>query len=250
MDLVLSSGFLAFAYHVGFLEAVLGSKGTEVRGIMGTSAGALTGSLLAAGYETGAIAEELSRVAPMQLLRPSRRLRNGMLSLEMVVERLERILPPRFEDLEREFAVGVVGSDGRHHLIHRGPLAQAVAASAAIPGLFEPVHVQGFPCNPCSDGGIVDRIGLKQWRAHRRNRGDTIHPALVHVIGRSSPFSGDDDVERMGEEDIVVVNSPKSGQSLVSLGDFEDQRRMAYERTLLALQLEWCNDIPNTPNVS
>ena len=41
-DLVLSSGFLAFALHAGFLQAVE-DVGLPVRGVMGTSAGALIG---------------------------------------------------------------------------------------------------------------------------------------------------------------------------------------------------------------
>lgn len=48
-DLVLSSGFLAFAGHSGFLQAVEDS-GVKVAGVMGTSAGALAGSLYCAGY--------------------------------------------------------------------------------------------------------------------------------------------------------------------------------------------------------
>lgn len=48
-DLVLSSGFLAFAYHSGFLEAVA-EAGIRVRGVMGTSSGALSGALYSAGY--------------------------------------------------------------------------------------------------------------------------------------------------------------------------------------------------------
>ena len=38
---------------------------------------------------------------------------------------------------------------------------------------------------------------------------------------RSSPFSGDDDITASGEANIAVFNSPKSGVSLISLGDFE-----------------------------
>ena len=48
-DLVLSSGFLAFASHSGFLKAVSDAD-VNVRGVMGTSAGALSGSLYSAGY--------------------------------------------------------------------------------------------------------------------------------------------------------------------------------------------------------
>jgi hypothetical protein len=48
-DLVLSSGFLAFASHSGFLKAVSEAE-INVGGVMGTSAGALSGSLFSAGY--------------------------------------------------------------------------------------------------------------------------------------------------------------------------------------------------------
>lgn len=48
-DLVLSSGFLAFASHSGFLKAVNEAE-VNVGGVMGTSAGALSGSLYSAGY--------------------------------------------------------------------------------------------------------------------------------------------------------------------------------------------------------
>ena len=48
-DIVLSSGFLAFAAHAGFLAAVE-DVGIKVRGVMGTSSGAITGALYAAGY--------------------------------------------------------------------------------------------------------------------------------------------------------------------------------------------------------
>lgn len=46
---MLSSGFLAFASHSGFLKAVEAAS-LQVSGVMGTSAGALSGSLYCAGY--------------------------------------------------------------------------------------------------------------------------------------------------------------------------------------------------------
>jgi predicted acylesterase/phospholipase RssA len=184
-DVVLSSGFLAFAPHSGFLQAVEDS-GVSVGGVMGTSAGALAGSLWCAGYppeevsrvlstdserclpmgSNGAgmpqctgnesrharlpyrqVARELSRVPPVQLLRPCwQPWRGGFISLEAVVERLRQLLPPTFEELEREFAVGVVTRSGRHVLLDSGPLPEAVAASAAIPVIFAPVDVPGTSC--------------------------------------------------------------------------------------------------------
>jgi len=69
--------------------------------------------------------------------------RGGLLSLDAVVDRLAQLLPPTFEDLERDFAVGVVTAEGEHVLIDSGPLPEAVAASAAIPFVFSSVDVPG-----------------------------------------------------------------------------------------------------------
>jgi predicted acylesterase/phospholipase RssA len=278
-DLVLSSGFLAFALHTGFLKAVEES-GVPVAGIMGTSAGALAGSLFAAGYSAERVAKELSAVPPIQLLRPCwEPWRGGVLSMDAVVERLRDLLPPTFEDLERDFAVGVVDSHGNHVLIDRGPLPEAVVASAAIPFVFAAVDVphpagdsSSRPSSALSsvdaaeqavaaaenaerrqqaaaaarafkDGGVVDRIGVKAWRERRRRMGGNaaaaagpLPPCLVHVIERSSPFSGEDDAAATGEAALHVVRSPKSGVSFFDLGAFAEQYEGARGRALPVVQ--------------
>ena len=63
--------------------------------------------------------------------------------MDGVIEKLRDLLPPTFEDLEKEFAVGVVNSEGEHLLIDSGPLPEAVVASAAIPFIFSNVAVPG-----------------------------------------------------------------------------------------------------------
>ncbi|KAF5830249.1 acyl transferase/acyl hydrolase/lysophospholipase [Dunaliella salina] len=230
-DIVLSSGFLAFANHSGFLAAVEKAE-MHVQGVMGTSAGALAGSLYCAGYTPRQVAAELSRQPPIKLLRPSIDPWNGFFSLDGVVERLKDLLPPTFEDLQTEFAVGLVSAvDGKHVLVDSGPLPEAVAASAAIPLLFQPVKLPGYSrlnlLSPFKDGGCVDRVGLQSWRERRQKQaeGDSqlVPPALVHVISRSSPFSGFDDVRSQPEEGVFVLRSPQSGVSLINLGDFEGQ---------------------------
>ncbi|GIL83781.1 hypothetical protein Vretimale_10462 [Volvox reticuliferus] len=241
-DLVLSSGFLAFAGHAGFLQAVE-ELGLPVGGVMGTSAGALAGSLFCAGYTPRQVAKHLSDQTPASLLRPSLApWRGGALSLDQVINRLKDLLPPTFEDLHREFAVGVVTSDGQHLLIDSGPLPEAVAASAAIPFVFQAVDVPGHVSRhgPFKDGGVVDRVGLKAWRDRRRaqiksGKGPSSvarppPPCLVHVIDRSSPFSGFDDTNAMGESSIMVIKSPRSGANFFDLGSFEEHMDAARNR--------------------
>ncbi|KAG2429104.1 hypothetical protein HYH02_014142 [Chlamydomonas schloesseri] len=219
--------------------------GVPVGGVMGTSAGALVGSLYCAGYSPLEVAKHLSDQTPASLLRPSAApWRGGALSLDGVISRLRELLPPRFEDLQREFAVGVVTADGEHLLIDSGPLPEAVAASAAIPIIFQAVDVPGHVSRhgPFKDGGVVDRVGLKAWRDRRRAQiskqlaaGDGTAPlrpptCLVHVIDRSSPFSGFDDMTATGESHILVVKSPRSGANFFDLGSFGDAMAAAHER--------------------
>lgn len=247
VDLVLSSGFLAFANHSGFLKAVE-EAGLEVAGVMGTSAGALAGSLFCAGYTSEQVAAILAADKPISMLRPSLQpWKGGVLSLDGVVERLKEYLPARFEDLQREFAVGVVTNEGKHVIIDKGPLAEAVAASAAIPIIFQGMELpQGPQAVPdhkkkslrFKDGGCADRIGLKAWRDRRRQqilRGDRPGmklppPCIVHVINRSSPFSGFDDVRATGEKNVTVVMSPKAGVNFFSLGEYDDHFQNAFRR--------------------
>ena len=92
------------------------------------------------------VAAELSRVPPLELLVPCRQPWQGLLSLERVVDRLQALLPPTFEELPQQFAVGVVTRQGQHMLIDSGPLPEAVAASAAIPFIFGPVAIPGEAC--------------------------------------------------------------------------------------------------------
>lgn len=266
VDLVLSSGFLAFANHAGFLHAVE-DAGLPVRGVMGTSAGALAGSLYAAGFSPAQLSRELRRVAPVQYLRPSLRPWRGLASLDGVVERLRDLLPATFEELEMEFAVGVVdASTGRHVVVDSGLLPEAVAAAAAIPCVFAPLSIPGAAGGPFADGGVVDRTGLSAWRESRRVKGraerrrhspspsslaavaarreraasnaststssaqQQHHPAaLVHLIHRSSQLSGNDNLPE-GRGDVLAVRSPRAGVSFFSLGDFDGQRDAARER--------------------
>lgn len=155
--------------------------------------------MFCAGYCASDIAAEFRRVPPIQRVRLALA-GDGIMCLSPAAATLRTLLPPRFEELQRDFAVGVVSRDtGAHELIDRGDLAEAVVASAAVPVLFRPVPLrQGASAGPYIDGGVACRIGLDLWRRHRYP-GVQPAPAIVHLITRSSRFSGNDDTSNLGE---------------------------------------------------
>lgn len=221
MDLVLSSGFLAFARQVGFLTAVE-EHGTPVDGVCGTSSGALAGALWANGVPAAEIGALLSETAPIRQVALSRAPWRGLFSMNPVLSRLSEYLPERIEQLPRPFAVGVMAPDRSPALLDRGPLIEAVAASCAVPWLFEPVEVEGVRYR---DGGVVDRTGLDAWRAKRPDQ-----PVLLHLVERSLGAEGPP-----LPEGVRVVRTPRSGAKLWDLGDFEGQVAQAREATLAVL---------------
>jgi predicted acylesterase/phospholipase RssA len=210
MDLLLSSGFLAFARHLGVVEA-LQERGLEIDAVVGTSSGALVGALVLAGHSTEAIAAELSSGSPLSRLSPSLTPWRGLLSMSRLERRLEALLPAHIQDLPRPLGVGVTGEDGRFRLLTSGPLPAAVTASCAMPVLFSPVRVNG---ERCFDGGARDRLGVEAWRRWRPGR-----PAVAHWVERSA--GRDVAFDPAG---LHLIRTPRSGARLWSLGDFEGQQ--------------------------
>ncbi len=217
MDLVFSSGFLAFARHCGFLAGVEDAD-LDVHGLCGTSSGALVGALWLAGFPDARIAEELSAAAPIRSLKPRVAVWGGVFSMDKVLVRLREWLPPRFEDLDRSFGVGVLRTDGGGELVTSGSLPEAVAASCAVPDLFAKVPVDG---RRLGDGGAVDRLFLEEWRTLR----GLDAPPLVHLVDRSAGAPTD------VPADVAVVRTPRSGAKFWNLGDFAGQLEEARRRT-------------------
>ena len=222
VDVVLSSGWLAFAAHTGFLAA-LEDAGVAVEGVCGTSSGALTGALWAGGMPAREVLDLLSARRPLSWVRPHLSVGRGLLVLDAMVAELERHLPARFEGLQRPLGLGVVTVAGEHRVLTAGPLPVAVAASCAVPRLFRPVGVGGVDY---VDGGAADRLGLRAWRQHR--------PAAqhwVHLVDRTAGAPVED-----GLEGCTVVRSPRSGAQLWSLGDVATRFERARQAANRAIQ--------------
>lgn len=222
-DLILSSGFLAFARHVGFLTAVE-RAGVEVGALCGTSSGALAASLWAAGMPAAEIGRELSARPPIRSMRPSMTPWRGLFQSSSIAERLRPLLPPTFAELGRPLGLGAMDKTGRPVLLTEGPLPEAVAASCAIPIVFQPVVLAG---RRLADGGAVDRLGLAGWRRWRPGRAGLVH-WVEGTRGR--------DPEPAELDRLEIVRTPPSGASFFGLGRFAEQVEEARALTAAALE--------------
>jgi predicted acylesterase/phospholipase RssA len=217
-DVILSSGFLAFASHVGFLRA-LAESAVNIEAVVGTSSGALVGALYAAGHDTQRITSIITEAPPIAFLRPHGRFWKGVFGAGPLKAMLSRHLPATFEDLRWPLALGVcrVG-DGAHELLTSGPLVEAVLASCAIPRLLQPVAVNG---TWYMDGGAADRTAVDAWRRWRPG-----HRGLLHHVqrsrGREVTYSNDG---------LIEVSSPRSNNSLWQLREFPQQVEQTRIRT-------------------
>ena len=154
--LAMSSGFFSFFAHGGMLAA-LEENGLRPDAVAGSSAGALTGGLWAAGLHSGTIRELYFSLRRSDFWDPSpglgllrgRRLRS-MIRGASPVGRLEECRRPA-----RVSAFDLLRL--RTRVLDSGDLADALYASCAVPFMFQPIRMDG---GLLVDGGVADRPGM------------------------------------------------------------------------------------------
>jgi NTE family protein len=190
--------------------------------LVGTSSGALVGALWSAGLSSHDLETLLTGLPPWKLLRLNPAAWHGVFSTSAFLAFVRPHLPATFADLPRPFAVGVVDARGEHRLLTSGPLAEAVVASCAMPHVFAPVRVGDAPY---ADGGAADRLALAPWRHWRQGRA-----AIAHQVQRSAGVDLPLDLT-----DVTLIQTPRSGATFFSLGDFAAQVEEARALALAAL---------------
>lgn len=156
VGLALSGGAVRGAAHIGVLQ-VLEEAGISPTIVAGTSVGAVIG----AGYAAGVSVEEMSRlmgeVGWPTLLGISFNNRYCLFDTSPLEEFIRGKLGVQtFADLPKRFAA--IACDiltGRRVVLNEGEVAQAVRASAALPGFFSPVEIGEMLL---VDGGLVDNL--------------------------------------------------------------------------------------------
>lgn len=175
-SLTMSSGFFGFFAHAGVLS-VLEEEGLKPRRCSGSSAGALVTGLWAAGVSATTLRNELLSLERREFWDPRPGL--GLLRGKRFLKKLESLLPVgTFETCRVPVAVSVYDVvKNRTAVRTTGPLAPALVASCALPGMFQPVWLDG---RPYSDGGILDRPGLAGMPNSER--------VLYHHLDSKSPW--------------------------------------------------------------
>lgn len=153
----MSSGFFSFFAHAGMASALF-EAGVRPAAYAGSSAGALVGACLAAGMAPREIRDEFFQLKREDFWDPARLpVRGGLLRGRLFRQRLERLLPATFGDVE-PLTVSVYDVLSRSTRTRsEGSLPLAVHASCCVPLMFEPVWAGR---RLLLDGGIADRPGL------------------------------------------------------------------------------------------
>jgi NTE family protein len=164
IGVVLGAGAARGWSHIGALQE-LDALGVRPDVIVGSSIGSLVGGCFAAGKleMLEAFARSLTRRRVFGLLDFSFA-GGGLIGGERLRARLEAELGGiRIEDLPIRFAGVATEIGGGHEIwLRRGPLSEAIRASYALPGVFEPVKVEG---RWLFDGAIVNPVPVSVARA-------------------------------------------------------------------------------------
>jgi NTE family protein len=185
LALALGGGSARGFAHIGVIKA-LEQAGIRADIVVGTSAGALVGAFLAAGWSAAAMEEFALQVREADVADFASAGRRGMLAGEALARIVgERLRGAHIEQLKLRYAALATDlRSGEAVVIQQGPVADAVRASCSIPGVFVPKEVSG---RELVDGGLVSPLPV---RTARQLGGEVVLAVDVAARPRRSDFSG------------------------------------------------------------
>jgi NTE family protein len=161
IGLALGGGFARGFAHLGVLQ-VLEQNQIPISHIAGTSVGSILGAAYASGAPLARIIATCRTLRFRDIAR-WRVSRLGLASNQRLGDLIERVFESRqFEDLRIPLAVVATDlTSGEPVVFTQGNLVDAIRASCAFPGLFEPVEI-GTRC--LADGGLVAPVPTRAAR--------------------------------------------------------------------------------------
>src|SRR5690554_3843596 len=155
VGLALGGGAAKGFAHIGVIK-MLEANGIGVDVVSGTSAGAVVGALYAGGMDAFAMQERAVALDEASI-RDVRLFSGGLLQGQKLQDYVNGQVSNRpMERLDKPFAVVSTRLDsGERAVFVRGNVGQAVRASSAVPGVFEPALIGG---HSYVDGGVVSPV--------------------------------------------------------------------------------------------
>jgi NTE family protein len=160
--LALGGGAVRGFAHIGVIKT-LEAHGIVPDIVVGTSAGSVVGALYAGGYsgfELQKIAFQLEEGSVRDFALPDR----GFIKGELLQNYINKAVQNRpIERLNKTFAALATDlQSGEQALFRRGNTGMAVRASSSIPGVFQPVSING---REYVDGGLTSPVPIKAARS-------------------------------------------------------------------------------------
>lgn len=156
--LVLSGGGARGVAHIGVLKA-LEEKQIEITHISGTSAGAIVGALYAAGHSWDTILTFFKNVPIFHYKRYAYNKPGFIDTIKFYKDFLPYFKEDNFNILQRKLYITATNLiEGTECVFEKGELIKPILASAAFPGLFTPVIIDGIPY---VDGGVLNNFSIE-----------------------------------------------------------------------------------------
>jgi NTE family protein len=166
VGIALGGGAARGIAHVGVLE-ILEQEGIPIDVVAGTSAGAIIGALYASGMSPLQIKDAVlgldwkKRRHMVDIALP----RTGFIAGERLMQQIQEMMGGNltFDELKKPFAcVACDLATGEEVVMNKGPVAEALRASMAIPVIFQAVKRNG---HYLIDGGMVNQVPINVARA-------------------------------------------------------------------------------------
>jgi NTE family protein len=242
--LVLGGGAARGFAHIGVIKA-LEAQGIVPTIVVGTSAGSVVGALYASGmngFELQKLALQMEENMVADWTLPNRGVLKGEALQDFINQKVKNLSIQKMPK-----PLGVVATDlqsGEMVLFRSGNTGMAVRASSAVPGVFQPVEING---RDYVDGGLTSPVPAQ---AARSMGADFVIAVDISNVNRRDKLTGTLDVllqtfSIMGHaislhqlEDADVVIRPKTAE--VSSTDFEGRHLaiMEGEKAAVAIMPE------------
>lgn len=151
--------------HIGVLRA-FDEAGIPISMIAGTSIGALVGGCYLAGKldELEDFARSLTKTGILRFMDFALR-GSGLISGDRLAKRMApHLVDINIEDMDRPFiAIATDIQNGHEIWLHDGPMVDAIRASYALPGVFQPVMHNG---RLMVDGALVNPVPVSACRTY------------------------------------------------------------------------------------